>query len=279
MKKRLLRNERLAVKSEIEPLEIYQMLHIPLKYYEQHMMHFKLSAEEMFCDCIEVLDYIKVHTAQQTKQYIRGLYLSLFCDYRDLAGDKVPDSEVQTATAAVIYSLVMLLSLSDDMIHTNLIAELLAQFANNQINAGLLQQQFTNAFYRINAEQTKKAYTDYMLSDFRLSEQLTTTVENVVQALPVSTNTSGTSIDDRFTQKQVVIFIVEALNIALTEINLVALACFIEKLTGYKGVRPILVNLKNGKTEYTHSDAEKVAASLKEIKPELANSIVNGIYE
>lgn len=275
MKSRLKRNERKAVATVIEPLLLFQMLRNPLKYYEQQMAHFRLSAEEMFFNCIEVLDYIKSHTKQETKQYIKGLYSTLYCDYRDLAEDNVKDEELQTATTCVIYSLIMLFTQSELSFYNNLATELFLQLSANKIDIAPVQEQFMATYYRLDAEKVKQSFSEYMQDDTHLSNQLQTRIEQTNQNQLIDEQVT----EKQFTQKQAVIFTIEALNIALTEINVSAMARLIEKLTGYKGIRPILTNLKNGKDEYSPTDATEVAAYLKEIKPQLATQITNGVLE
>lgn len=275
MKNRLKRSERKAISAAVEPLLLYQMLRNPLKYYEQQMAHFRLSAEEMFIDCIEVLDYIKGHTKQVTKQYIKGLYSALYCDYRDLAEDNVKDEELQTATTCVIYSLIMLFTQSELSFYNSMATELFLQLSANKIDIAPVQEQFMTTYYRLDAEKVKQSFSEYMQDDTHLSNQLQTLIEQTNQNQLIDEQVT----EKQFTQKQAVIFTVEALNIALTEINVSAMARLIEKLTGYKGIRPILTNLKNGKDEYSPTDANEVAAYLKEIKPQLATQITNGVLE
>jgi len=167
----------------------------------------------------------------------------------------------------------MLFTQSDKRFYYNLSVNLLSQLTEKHIDVGSLQARFMTAFFRMDAEDVRAAFSEYMSSDDFLSDQLQTAIA------AVKDNFETTEKSRQFTQKQAIIFVTEALNVALTEVNLSEMARLLEKLTGYKGTRSLLQRYKNNQDEYNAIDTQEVAAALQGLCPELAKKIKNSVIE
>lgn len=251
---------------------LYQLLYVPCKSFEQEMTSFRLTSEEAFLECFIILDYIKSHYQKESLHYIGSIYDTLICDYRDLAAEHTKEDDLIRSASVVVYGLVMVLSLSTKPFYSKLVTSILSQLTAHKVNTSILKDRFMSTYFRMDAQELRDSFEQYMNSNQFLSDELQEAIEQ-------NTLDLETKDGSRFSQKQAIIFTIESLNIALTEINVSAMARLIEDLTGYKGVRPIINNMKNGKAVFTPTDSLAVAAALDDVKPDLAKKIRQGATE
>ena len=174
MKNRLRKQEKAIVDSKYRQEWLYQMLYHPGKSFEKELKSFRLSAEELFVECIEVLDGIKERNRSEAEWYIGGLWDKLYCDYRDLDTQESDDEELKRAVSVVLYGIVMCLSQSSKSKYVYLCTCLMEQLNDPEHPADIvdLQSRYMSTYYRMDAAAVQEAFEAYMNCDRFISDEI-----------------------------------------------------------------------------------------------------------
>lgn len=174
MKNRLRRQERAIVSSRYDKDLLYQLLYLPGKSYERELKNFRLTAEELFVECIDVLDNIKERNRSEAEYYVTGLWDALFCDFRDLDTQDTTDEELKHAVSVVIYGIVMCLSQSSKPKYVYLNTCLMEQLNEPEHSADIpdLQERYLHTYYRMDAGAVMAAFEAYMSCDHFISDEI-----------------------------------------------------------------------------------------------------------
>lgn len=190
MKSRLRKQERAIVDKEYGGELLYQMLYKPGKGFERELKTFRLSAEELYLECIEALDKIKERNRSEAEYYVGGLWDALYCDFRDLDTQDSSDEELQQAVSVVLYGIVMCLTQSSKQKYTYLSTCLMEQLNDPEHPADIvdLQSRYMSTYYRMDAAAVQEAFEAYMGCDRFISDE----IENLL-------HTPSTDIGDGLT--------------------------------------------------------------------------------
>ena len=109
MRNRLRRSAREAIRNEYGENVIFLALKNPCEHFSTKMPQFRLSAEEVFLECLAILDDIKEDESQAVFN-LEHRWDSISNDFRDLADNDVNENEIALATSVVMFSVVMCLT-------------------------------------------------------------------------------------------------------------------------------------------------------------------------
>lgn len=174
MKNRLRKEEKAAINTKYSNDIFYKMLHHTGSTYERKLKNFHLSPDELFVECITILDNIKEKKTDEAKWYVSSLWNDLYCAFRDLDAQDSSEPELETAVAVVLYGLIEFLSLSDKSKYTTLITNLMLQIENseNSINAQEILETYMRCSWKLDINAAKIEFESYMSNNRFISDEI-----------------------------------------------------------------------------------------------------------
>ena len=174
MKSRLRNEEKESIHKNFQSHILYQLLYNPgLRFASD--LKFRLSPEELFVECFDIIDTIKEKNREDANYYIRGLWNKKFCDLRDIKKDEESEEDVKKAVAVIIFGAVFCLNLSKKPIHTELVASVfnnLLELEKYDDKINILENVFAENYYQIDSDKAQQVFEEYMESDEYISEEI-----------------------------------------------------------------------------------------------------------
>lgn len=113
MRRRLTTEERENIEERFRGETLYRYASDACLPFVRGLKTFRLSGEEFFVAAAEALDNVKDDSGE-ARYVCQGLCDSLQRDFREMAGDDVPDEEITLAVVCVVTFVSVCLSLMDD---------------------------------------------------------------------------------------------------------------------------------------------------------------------
>lgn len=282
MIRRLGRHEKRLVRTQYGDNILFKAINVPAKGLEREMNGLRLSSEEVFLECLTILDDIKeCNTGKEAEQVVDGLYNTLYCDLREISPHNPSENELEIAVGEIVNCVTLILGYYPGLKYSGTLLCLSAQLETNNLvqlkNKGLFYNQFV-----LHGEEISDYIKSYMDGDDYLSDVIKKQLKKVVPDDSVfvgdgEEKDSEVQLDNR----QLVLLFMELLNIPLGAefTNQSALAELISKVSG-KSKKSLLNSIREGvdyENNKTKKDAELIASLLSELKPDLAQQIRNNI--
>lgn len=282
MRYRLRRHEKEELRKRYKDNVIYKAFTAPCKKYEAQPAGFRLSPEELFWECMTVLDDIK-ENPEEAPFSMQEFWSDKVADYRELDGDVAHESIEQTAT---LVTLSVMLCLAGQQ--ASLYNELSLMLSCQLPLVVDMREHLTANIYRLGEDKFNDAVATYMDSDEFISDDIEDLLAELPQPMARVVNgqlQKEEEISDRLSIRQLVILFEQALNISLDSAftNISALATLIEKVSGYKAssIRTSINDLaKRGyDSASVRNDIDRLVTLVEKVKPQLSEQLRNTIKD
>ena len=174
MKSRIRNEEKESIHKAFQSHILYKLLYTPgIKFASK--LKFRLSPEELFIECFDIIDTIKEKNRDDANYYIRGLWDKIFCNLRDIKKDEESEEDVKKAVAVIIFGAAFCLNLSKKTIHTELAASVfnnLLELEKYDDKIDILENVFTENYYHIDSGKAQQVFEEYMESDDYISDEI-----------------------------------------------------------------------------------------------------------
>ena len=174
MKSRLRNEEKESIHKAFQSHILYKLLYTPgIKFASK--LKFRLSPEELFIECFDIIDTIKEKNRDDANYYIRGLWDKIFCNLRDIKKDEESEEDVKKAVAVIIFGAAFCLNLSKKPIYIELAASVfnnLLELEEYDNKITILENVFTENYYHIDSGKAQQVFEEYMESDDYISDEI-----------------------------------------------------------------------------------------------------------
>lgn len=174
MKSRLRNEEKESIHRKYELDILYKLLFNPGTKFASKLAY-RLSPEELFIECFDILDSIKEKNRDDANYYVSSLWDREFCNLRDIKKDEESEEDVKKAVAVIIFSAAFCLNLSKKPIYTELAASVfnnLLELEKYDDKIDILENVFTENYYQIDSGKAQQALEEYMESDEYISDEI-----------------------------------------------------------------------------------------------------------
>lgn len=283
MIRRLGRHEKRLVRTQYGDNILFKAINVPAKGLEREMNGLRLSSEEVFLECLTILDDIKeCDTGKEAEQVVDGLYNTLYCDLREISPHSVSDNELEIAVGEIVNCVTLILGYYPETKYSGTLLRLSVQLENNSLNQLKNKGIFFNQFV-LHGEEISDYIKSYMDSDEYMSDDIKRKLKKTKPDEPMNEENLDNEevLDGRLENRQLVILFTELLNVELdvNRTNFSALADLISKVSGKSknGIRKYINEKLNYKDEKTKKDVEVIASLLDPISPKMAERLRNNI--
>lgn len=274
MMKRLRRSEKEEIKRNYSDNLIFEAIFAPCKKMEKELASFRLSAEEVFLECLSIIDDLKeCESTKQARLKVNGLWDAIYCDFRDLANEDTSEQELKQAASEVVAVTILLLNYCKNRSVDKLLIPLISQLGNYQDYYYQIQLEFIPNFWTVGEDELKDYIAEYWESDDYISDS----IRGRLAELDVNDDVADESPNksDVMTNRQLAILFQQLLNVSFSteDTNISALAKLISRVSGRSegGVRAQINNMKD--IDYSEKN---VAADIEEVA-ELLGKISNDV--
>lgn len=170
MENRFLRKEKSAVRSRFGKHELFLFMEQPCAYYEKESAKFKLSTEELFYECMDVLDRIK-EEPDNAPIWIESVWDNLYNEFNELEKE-CDDTDVRTSVSEVVACLCCCLNACEGVYYNNLNIKLMLQLTGNLPDVQDMLDRFSCSIYKLGEERFVAAVKEYMDSKDFISEDI-----------------------------------------------------------------------------------------------------------
>lgn len=170
MENRFQRKEKSAVRSRFGKHELFLFMEQPCAYYEKESAKFKLSTEELFYECMAVLDRIK-DDPDNAPIWIESVWDNLYNEFNETEKE-YDDTDVRTSVSEVVACLCCCLNACEGVYYNNLNIKLMLQLTDNLPNVQGMLDRFTHTMYKLGEERFEDAVKEYMDSNDFFSEDI-----------------------------------------------------------------------------------------------------------
>lgn len=174
MKSRLRNEEKESIHKNFQSHILYQLLYNPgLRFASD--LKFRLSPEELFVECFDIIDTIKEKNREDANYYIRGLWDKKFCDLRDIKKDEESEEDVKKAVAVIIFGAAFCLNLSNKPQYTEFAASAIKNLINwSEFDSkkDTFEHDFCENYYEMDSVKAQKAFEEYMDSDNFITDEI-----------------------------------------------------------------------------------------------------------
>ena len=283
MIRRLGRNEKRLVRTQYGDNILFKAINVPAKSLERELNVLRISSEEVFLECLTILDEIKeCNTGKEAEQVVDGVYNTLYCDLREISAHSGLEKELEVAVGEIVNCVTLILGYYPGLKYSGALHCLSTQLETSSLdqlkNRGLFYNQLV-----LNGEEISDYIKSYMDSDDYLSDEIKRRLKKIDSDEPVPRGDGEEEIESegQLDNRQLVLLFMEVLNIPLGSeyTNQSALAELISKVSG-KSKKSLLNSIREGvdyENNKTKKDAELIASLLVELKPDLAQQIRNNI--
>lgn len=281
MEHRLRRHEKEALRKRYKGNAVYKAFAAPCKRYEAQVAGFRLSPEELFWECMTMLDDIKEDPGE-ARFGLQAFWSDKVADYTEL-GNGVRREHIEQAANMVTLSVVLCLSTLDLSTYNTLSLMLAGQLEWDSPAMVEMREHLTSNIYRLGEDVFGSAVEAYMDSDEFVSDDIEELLADLPQMVVevADDGNQPTKPADQLTVRQLIILFEQLLNVSLdaSGTNITALATLIEKVSGYKanGIRTTINDLaKRGyDSAPVRNDIERLAVLVEKVKPDLAAQLRN----
>lgn len=277
MQYRLRRHEKEALKRQYKDNVIYKAFAAPCKKYEAQPKGFKLSPEELFWECMMVLDYIK-ESPEDARFQLQNFWNEKVVDYEDLSSN-VSRDDIEVAANMVTMCVAICLNGLDLSLYNTLTSVLICQLRGEEPSIIEMRECFTANIYRLDEDKFYSAVAEYMDSDVFESED----IEGLLEDLPEPTSrneeekksTDGQS--EQLTNRQLMILFDLFLNKGFSTeyCNQNALATLLSRVSG-RSMGSIRQKIREGvdyEVEDVRNDVNMLAQLLEPIDESIAEKM------
>lgn len=177
MRKRLTTEERENIEERFRGETLYRYASDACLPFVRGLKTFRLSEEEFFVAAAEALDNVK-EDPDEARYVCQGLCDSLQRDFREMAGDDVPDEEITLAVVCVVTFVSVCLSLMDDSTCRSCVMDLamgLEEYACGGLDREARERMFPSVWRR--GEEGLKQWID---GYWRSGEYLTDVIHDAL---------------------------------------------------------------------------------------------------
>ena len=174
MKSRLRKEEKESIHRKYELDILYKLLFNPGTKFASKLAY-RLSPEELFIECFDILDSIKEKNRDDANYYVSSLWDREFCNLRDIKKDEESEEDVKKAVAVIIFGAAFCLNLSKKPVYTELAASVfnnLLELEKYDDKIDILENIFTENYYQIDSGKAQQALEEYMESDNFISDEI-----------------------------------------------------------------------------------------------------------
>ena len=277
MQYRLRRHEKEALKRQYKDNVIYKAFAAPCKKYEAQPKGFKLSPEELFWECMMVLDDIK-ESPEDARFQLQNFWNEKVVDYEDLSSN-VSRENIELAASMVTMCVAICLNGLDLSLYNTLTSVLICQLRGEEPSIIEMRECFTANIYRLDEDKFYSAVAEYMDSDVFESED----IEGLLEDLPEPTSrneeekksTDGQS--EQLTNRQLMILFDLFLNKGFSTeyCNQNALATLLSRVSG-RSMGSIRQKIREGvdyEVEDVRNDVNMLAQLLEPIDESIAEKM------
>ncbi|MDE6721556.1 MAG: hypothetical protein K2J84_05345 [Bacteroidaceae bacterium] len=188
MRTRLRRSAKEAIRNKFGDDAIYLALKNPSEHFCCKMARFRLSAEEVFAECLAVLDDIK---EDESMASFNTAYLcdNLYNDFRDLSEEGTDENELWLAVNVVTFCVCMCLMTVEKPLFSTLVMRLMGQMGADDACYEELKNTFWPNVHRLGKDKLRDAVEEYMDSDVFLSDEITQMVEKIEREAETASHT------------------------------------------------------------------------------------------
>ena len=277
MQYRLRRHEKEALKRQYKDNVIYKAFAAPCKKYEAQPKGFKLSPEELFWECMMVLDDIK-ESPEDARFQLQDFWNEKVVDYEDLSSN-VSRDDIEVAANMVTMCVAICLNGLDLSLYNTLTSVLISQLSGEESTVIEMRECFTANIYRLGEDKFNSAVAEYMDSDVFESEDIEGLLEDLPE--PTSSNeeekksTDGQS--EQLTNRQLMILFDLFLNKGFSTeyCNQNALATLLSRVSG-RSMGSIRQKIREGvdyEVEDVRNDVNILAQLLEPIDESIAEKM------
>lgn len=174
MKSRLRKEEKESIHKAFQSHILYKLLFNPGTKFASKLAY-RLSPEELFIECFDILDSIKERNREDANYYVSSLWDREFCNLRDIKKDEETEEDVKKAVAVIIFGAAFCLNLSKKPVYTELAASVfnnLLELEKYDDKIDILENVFTENYYQIDSGKAQQALEEYMESDEYISDEI-----------------------------------------------------------------------------------------------------------
>ena len=193
MQYRLRRHEKEAIRKEYKDHPLYKAFAAPCKKYEALSDGFKLSSEELFWECLIVLDDIK-ENPDESRFLMQGLWNDKVVDYQELCPEMSREALEMAANMVTLCIAICLNALSQSLYNT-LTSVAIGQLRGEGHALDEMRETFMSNIYRYGEDNFNAAIAEYMDSDLFLSEDIEGMIEELPQPNSDSKNEASSGVD------------------------------------------------------------------------------------
>ena len=282
MRHRLRRHEKEEIRKRYKDNAIYKAFAAPCKKYEAQATGFKLSPEELFWECMAVLDDIK-EAPEDARFALQEFWSGRVVDYGELNGG-VARERIEEAANMVTLSVVLCLSTLDLSTYNTLSLMLAGQLEWDSPAMVEMREHLTSNIYRLGEDVFSSAVEAYMDSDEYVSDD----IEKLLDELPltqveVADDDEQEASMPRLTNQQLALLMDFFINAGFknTPYTPVTVDAYAKLLSMISGRSAESIRKKMGTIDYdaprVKVDIKKLADLLDPINPELANKLRKSI--
>ena len=275
----LQKREKEAIRRQFKNNALYKILKAPCQEYEAHSKDFAISAEEVFRECILIIDDIRENPQEATFDY-QDIWNDRYNDYNEVSVNKDLD-ETRTAASIVVMLVCICLSACEVPLYNTLSVSMMRQLKEHCTFLVELQEKVLSNIYRFGEDRFQTFIKNYIDGDDFYSDE----IDILLETIPKEQIAEKKELvnHNKLTIRQVLIFLDTFLNVGFTTetTNVSAYANLISLITGEDqgSVRSAMNRMKN--IDYdSHEIKEEVrylASLLEKVKMELANRMRNQI--
>ncbi len=259
----------------------------PCRHMECELKKFHLSPEEVFFECITVLDDIK-ENPKYAKTTIEGLADQVFIDFREIDTSCTDSKELKLATCVVLYSLLSLLNETQTGYYTRLCLSLTDNIRKegDDVYNHLAEIFNTHIFTTFQDDALSLYISNYMNdSELWLSDEIGDLLKTVPKMVVESNKEipEGDTDDktEQLTNRQLILLFEVILNIPLTPefTNQKALAKLLSKVSGRsaEAIRQKIMQGVNYDEPSVKKDVKALVSLIKPLSPRFAEIMENNI--
>ena len=282
MRHRLRRHEKEEIRRRYKDNAIYKAFAAPCKKYEAQATGFRLSPEELFWECVAVLDDIK-EVSEDARFALQEFWSGRVVDYGELNGG-VARERIEEAASMVTLSVVLCLSTLDLSTYNTLSMVLARQLRWDSPAMVEMREHLTSNIYRLGEDVFSSAVEAYMDSDEYVSDD----IEELLDELPltqveVADDDEQEASMPRLTNQQLALLMDFFINAGFknTPYTPVTVDAYAKLLSMISGRSAESIRKKMGTIDYdaprVKVDIKKLADLLDPINPELANKLRKSI--
>lgn len=274
-------NQKKYVRESYKRDVLFRVLYAPCKEWERKMGVLRLSAEEVFLECLAVLDEVKeCEDRDEVREALSGVWDSLYCDMRDMRSD-APEAELRQGASEIVAAAATLLAYVQDGIYTFAVSMLIREMAQAQEAFDPYSRTYLAQIAKIGDAEVRQAMNEYAESEEHLSD----TIKKKLKKLPSEEVmcTENQEDGERLTNRQMAILISQLLNVTLTPeyTNINALAKLISMISGKseESIRQTLMSLskKDFEDNNVQKDIDKIVDLLNNIHSKLGDEFRSNV--